>query len=245
RVLSSPLSAAPPEVAQGAVAVMTLADQWAEFCVVHNGVLLFARAMAAPAAGAENALLGEIRRNLAVSAGQSPHAPVRALYLADSGARTALRELLQNTLAVPVHLLDPFLGESEPALAVDRRGSFAGAVGVLQTQAAAKALPINFAAPKEPKPARDPNKLRIAVAAAAAAVILIGAVVFAYAQVSGYDRQIKELTARKLGVEGQLSVVEEDDKRIKAIGEWADGEVVWLDELYDLTERFPDGNLVR
>jgi hypothetical protein len=41
-------------------------------------------------------------------------------------------------------------------------------------------------------------------------------------------------------LEGQLTVLDEDDRRIKEIGYWVDSEVVWLDELYDLAERFPN-----
>jgi hypothetical protein len=237
--------ALPPDLAQAPVAVLTVADRWTEFCVVHNGSLRFARALAAPAAGAEPALLGEIRRNLAVYAGQAPQAPVRALFLADSAGRTALRDLLQNTLAIPVHLLDPFLGAGEPPLPAERRGAFAGAVGVLQAQAARGAVPINFAQPKEPKPERDPNKLRVVAAAALAAVLLVGAAVFGYVQVADYDNRLQALRRLKLNQEGQLVVLDEESKRIYSIGEWAEGNVCWLDELYDLTERFPDGNSMR
>jgi hypothetical protein len=245
RALAAPVEPLPPELQQSAVAVLTVADRWAEFCVVQNGTLRFARALAAPAAGAEQALLGEIRRNLAVYAGQAPHAPVRALFLADSAARGALRELLKNTLAIPVHQLDPFLGAAEPPLSAERRGAFAGAVGVLQAQAAHGELPINFAKPKEPKPERDPHQLRLVAAAVLVAAVLIGAAVYGYAQVLSYDNRIEALNRQKIELEGLLGVVEEDAKRIKAIGEWVEEDVVWLDELYDLTERFPAGDSVR
>ena len=38
--------------------------------------------------------------------------------------------------------------------------------------------------------------------------------------------------------------VDEEAKKIKAIGDWAT-EIVWLDELYDFTERFPNIEAVR
>ena len=39
--------------------------------------------------------------------------------------------------------------------------------------------------------------------------------------------------------------MDEDSKRIKALDEWTRGDIVWLDELYDLTDRFPDANNLR
>jgi hypothetical protein len=39
--------------------------------------------------------------------------------------------------------------------------------------------------------------------------------------------------------------MKDDERRIKAIGEWTAAEIVWLDELYDLTDRVPDINALR
>lgn len=245
RFLAAPPAGVSADLASAPVAVLTLAQNWGEFCVVRNGTLLFARAMAAPSATTENALLGEIRRNLAVYAGQSPNAGVRALFVADSGAHTSLRELLQNTLAIPVHQLDPFMGSHEPAAPVDRRGAFAGPLGLLASIASQKVLPINFAKPKEPVPERDPNKYRIAVAAAVAGILLLGGAVAGYLQVAALDSDLQALYVAKAQVDATIAVAKEDSARIKAIGDWVTNDICWLDELYDLTERFPDSNGIR
>jgi hypothetical protein len=49
----------------------------------------------------------------------------------------------------------------------------------------------------------------------------------------------------KAQLDTELASLDESDKRIKAIGDWADGGVNALDELYDLTERIPDTNNVQ
>src|SRR4029077_16787817 len=94
----------------GAVAIMSLGDRWAEFCVVKDGHLVLARSMSTPAAGEESAVVGEIRRNLAVYAGQAVTSPVQALYVAESGRHATLADRLKTTLAIPVYRLDPFDG---------------------------------------------------------------------------------------------------------------------------------------
>ncbi|HEV3262772.1 MAG TPA: hypothetical protein VG013_38405, partial [Gemmataceae bacterium] len=37
----------------------------------------------------------------------------------------------------------------------------------------------------------------------------------------------------------------EDDRRLRTLDDWAAKDVVWLDEFYDLTQRFPDLNSIR
>src|SRR5438105_3320915 len=89
------------------VAVLTLADRWAEFCLVRDGQLVLARTVAPPATGEESALISEIRRNLAVYAGQAGHSPVEALYVAEAGRHATVADRLRTTLAIPVYRLDP------------------------------------------------------------------------------------------------------------------------------------------
>lgn len=236
-------TALPP--VEGAAAILTVAEQWAEFCVVRDGSLLQARSLAATAPGAENALLGEIRRNLAVYAGQTPQHPVRALYLAEGGNRAALRELLQNTLAIPVHVLDPFAGLQLADLPSGPRGSFAGVLGIVHAHADKRGLPIDFLHPKEPKSERNPHKLQLIAGIAAAVLLLAAGAGWGYSRIARFDQQIAALSRDKINMDSLLTSLDEDEKRVKAISEWADSEVVWLDELYDLTERFPSIESVR
>jgi hypothetical protein len=75
--------------------------------------------------------------------------------------------------------------------------------------------------------------------------LLLGGAALWYSQLVALDHEAAELTAAKTDLDGQLAVLEDDDKRIKALTEWTESEVVWLDELYDLTDRFPDSNNLR
>jgi hypothetical protein len=223
-----------------AVAVLTLADRWAEFCLVKDRQLMLSRTVAPPATGDESALVGEIRRNLAVYAGQAAHSPVQALYVAEGGRRAMFADRLRTTLAIPVYRLDPFGGMADEHLPAEKRGAYVGAVGALQAQSQFRVLPINFLRPKEPKPPRDPNKWRAIAAAAAIIILALGATAVGWSMLAARDRELSTLNLVKLGLDGQLLQMQEDEKRMRSVAEWVDNRIIWLDELYDLTERFPD-----
>ncbi len=224
----------------GAVAVLAVAGRWAEFCVVRGTALVFART-AAVGAG----LAGEVRRNLAVYAGQSPQAPIRAVYLAGGDELIELRERLRTLLPVPVQTFDPFGGTERPELPVTGRGSFAGAAGLLYAQASGAGLPINFVRVKQPGPKHDPNRKRVLLAAGLALAVLLAGGSWCYSQLNAADAELANLTAVNASLDSRLVPLEEEAKYYKALSDWDNTNVVWLDELYDVTGRFPEDSKVQ
>jgi Tfp pilus assembly PilM family ATPase len=154
-----------------AFAVLTTGENGGEFVVARGDALAFARPLAKAALASDAALLGEIRRNLAVYAGQAPQHPVRALYVAEvAGPSLGLGDRLRDTLAIPVFRFDPLAGLALPAgTAV---GSFAGIAGLVHLAGKGKRLPINFVHAREPKAPVDPNRRRLAWVAAVAGLLL-------------------------------------------------------------------------
>jgi Tfp pilus assembly PilM family ATPase len=226
----------PPEPADAAVAVLAVGEGWAEFCVSRGSSLLLARALAA----GPN-LAAEVRRSLAVYAGQGGSQPVKAAYVAGGADNASVRERLHNLTELPTHLLDPFAGTDVPdAPAPEKRGGFVGLVGLLHLQGSRGGLPINFAAPKQPRPPEDPNRRKLLLGGLAAVAVMAAVGLLAFLEINKLDRQVKLQLAANAELDKQLKTYEEDDARVKAIGAWSDGDVVWLDELYDLTDRFPD-----
>jgi hypothetical protein len=217
-----------PEPPDAAVAVVALGEGWGEFCVVREGEVFFTRSVD-PGQG----LAGEVRRNLAVYAGQAPRDPVRAVYVAGGSEHASLRERLRDMLDVPVHAFDPFSGGERTDLPAAGRGGFAGAVGLLY----ADTLPINFLKPREPKPVKDPNQRRLAFAAALAAALVLAAVVYGYTQVNNLDQQVKAQRRKNDDLDKDLIVLGEEDKRFKALSDWDRKGVNYLDELYDVTQK--------
>jgi hypothetical protein len=187
-------------------------------------------------------LAAEVRRNIATYTAQSPRHVVSGLYLAGNGENAGLEACLQEALGIPVRSFDPFVGAEETGLPRQNRGAFAGAVGLLRAQGDGRPLPINFLSPKQPKVARDPNKKRLAIGAAIAAVLLIGVVTYCNAQLAGLSRDLENLDLRKLSFQKKEKEIEEVESNFKALNEWRRGNISWLDELYDLTALFPDGH---
>jgi Tfp pilus assembly PilM family ATPase len=236
---SGPLTPA-PEPPDGVVAVVALGERWGEFGVVRDGELLFARSV-----DVGPGLAGEVRRNLAVYAGQAPQQPIRALYVAGGSEQATLRERLRDMLDLPVHSFDPFAGAERPDLPHLGRGGFAGAVGLLHAWADSAALPINFVKPREPKPVRDPNQRRLAFGTALAASLLLAAVAYCYLQYSALDRQVSAQVRRNAELESLVQSLEVDATKYKALADWDRRGVVALDELYETAVHLPDPSRIQ
>src|SRR5205807_8445386 len=99
--------------------------------------------------------------------------------------------------------------------------------------------------PKAPKPPADPNRNRVLLGAGLAAAVLVLVCSLCYTRLAKKEDEIDRLTLHKADLDKKLLHLEDDAKRIKAIDDWVQTEVCWLDELYDLTDRFPDTNLIR
>jgi hypothetical protein len=237
QVMGTTVVTPPPDPADGAVAVVVVGERWAEFCVLRNGVPLLSRALT----GGPN-LAGEVRRNLAVHAGQAPQYPVCAVYVAGRGAGELVQRL-SDLIETPIHTFDPFAGSEALDLPVGNRGSFAGAAGLLAVRARPDRLCVNFAAPRQAKAQRSPNYRLVRLGAAVALVVLVGLVVFRQALVASAESELDSLTTETRQVEDNLNRTKVNAKRVKAIDDWDNA--VWLDEIYQLNCLIPDVNTLR
>jgi Tfp pilus assembly protein PilN len=225
-----------------AIALLVRGDKWGEFTVSRNGVILQSRSLAGPALTNETALLGEIRRTLAVHSNQNLSQPVTAVYVAEPDSPGGLRERLQNALSFPVHAYEPVVGVSLPDGPL---GTYAGLAGMFALRGAAPELPINFAAPRHPKPPRDPGKRLLLLVGAGLGAFAVLLLIVGLVQLTSKNRKLAALQKQKNTLESQLHTFDADAKRIKALDEWSATEVNWLDELYDITARVPDINKLR
>jgi Tfp pilus assembly PilM family ATPase len=237
-------SAHPLPPGDAAVAVLTAGPQGGEFTVVRSGQVAFTRSVPAPVLASEPLLVNEVRRNLAVYAGQAPAHPVAAVYVAEpDDLLGGWAGRLRDGLNVPVYAYDPVAGVADDV--PDRlRGRFAGAAGLLAAKAA-DALPINFAAPRQPRAAADPTRRKVVLAAAAAGLVLAVGAAVGYMQVSAADDRLAALQEEKAALEKALAGTEADRARLAAADAWAARGVNYLDELFDMTDRFPAGDAVR
>jgi hypothetical protein len=227
-------SATPPESTTEAVAILTLGPGGGEFNVVRDGEVLFMVAVPAPVVASEPMLIAQVRRNLATYSGSNPAHPVQALYIADASDDWSAKF---RTLGIPVHSYDPLAG-AVPAVPETIRGRFAGAVGLLTAQSTA--LPINFAAPRQPKADADPKRNQFLIAALVAMVAIAGLGIGGFFMLNAADDDIARLIAARDEKKKKVAEFEPDLKRLEATNQWKTRRVNWLDELFDMAARFPN-----
>jgi hypothetical protein len=227
-----------PEVRGEAVAVLLLGPAGGEFTVARGGDVTFARDVPGPVATSEPMLLGEVRRNLTMYAGAAPGHPAQGLYVAESAGGWAGR--LRAALGLPVHAYDPLAGAA-PDVPESLRGRFAGAAGLLAAKAA-EAIPINFAAPRQPVVVKDPGRTRILAGALLAVLLLAVGGFYGYLQLRVADDKLANLRRDKTSLETQVKAMEPDSKRFDAAARWKSRQVNWLDELFDATDRFREAS---
>src|SRR5262249_29691787 len=153
-----------PSPRDGVVAVVNIGEKFAEISVLRGETFLLTRSL-----NNNGTLAAEVRRTLAMHAGQMPHLPVVGVYVTGHGAGE-LRSRLTDLIEQPIYTFAPFawaesidLGEDAPPkakgqggaitlmqetdaprLGVGARGTFAGAMGLLFLRSASADLAVNF-----------------------------------------------------------------------------------------------------
>jgi hypothetical protein len=201
---------------------------------------MFTKSVAPPSLASESMLVGELKRNLMVYAAQNPGHAEQAVYVAEAdGPGGGWAGRLRASLPVPVHAYDPLAGVTTRVPAA-LRGRFGGAVALLAARAATAPLPINLASPRQPVAEADPFRRKLVFAAAFAALVLAVGGLVGMMEVSKAQQRVENLQSRKKGLENQKTQDELSAKKVRTIEAWEKRQVVWLDELYDLADRFPN-----
>ena len=119
-------------------------------------------------------------------------------------------------------------GECRPAQLPARSDSFS------LSAAAANCRSI-FSNRASQKPREILNKRMLAWVGGIAAAVMLLLFGAGWMRLSAKDREMKQLIEAKDGLDRDLTALDQDDRRYKAVKDWRDKEVVWLDELYDVT----------
>ncbi|MFO0797080.1 MAG: hypothetical protein U0804_06350 [Gemmataceae bacterium] len=230
----------PPEGTDAAVA--TLGPGGGEFTVVRGSAVAFTRTVAAPVVANDALLAAELKRNVAVNPGPTP---VGVLYVAEPEGRVGGwgARLRRAGYTGVVKSFDPLV--NAPATVPDElRGRFAAAAGLLAAKAAG-AVPINFAAPRQPRAVADPKKKLMLIAGVAAGLLFVVGAAVGYLVVDSADRDLTAKLEEKADLEKQLADLAPDRERLKAADQWRNREVNYLDELYDLSDRMAADDKLR
>jgi len=167
-----------------------------------------------------------------------PQQPVAMLLLAGSQIPVELDELADKQ-HLALQLVDPFqnVRAMQP---LPPEFDFLHAVGALEAVTRLKKLPINFAAPKRTLPKPNRSRLYTMIGGAVAAFLLLTVGGWYWLESSDRSQKIDELTKSLAGLKEEINGYGNTQEKYAALLAWKQAEVVILDEIYDLSARFPD-----
>lgn len=188
-------------------------------------------------------LVGEMRRTMVAAQNQLGGRRVEAIALCGAGPRhVALAAALSEALSVPVETFDPFEGfELGPELRrglPDNPGRFAPLVGMLASEAEGTGHAMDFLHPRR-KPLPPSRRNRIVAGAAAAVVVVLGVVLWTHLQRQWLTEEVESLRRELPKWEQAAARAVKARDTAALVGNWTATDIVWLDQLARLSERFP------
>ncbi|MHB0956031.1 MAG: type IV pilus biogenesis protein PilM [Pirellulaceae bacterium] len=223
--------------------LVTLHDREADLSIVRNGHLLYTRT----ARLVESNNLGDIAAQLAVEvrrslAAASLTADPEEQHLYVFGSFDESEQLVQDLaeeLSLPASLLDPLIRENVEGIPPASVGRIPPLIGMIHEHFDAT-HPLDFLHPK--RPPAPPNYYRQGVVYAAAVLALVGA--GAYYLWDANQQAASEIADLRKTLDNTIAKLEKVKQKqavVDAVWRWETDNVNWLDELYDLTRRFPNG----
>jgi hypothetical protein len=109
------------------------------------------------------------------------------------------------------------------------------------------ALPFYFAAPRQPVIEADPKRKQLVLAVLAFLLVAIVGGGLGYMKLDAADKEYARRLQEKRDLERELEGLEQDgnSKRLEEVDKWEGRSVCWLDELFDLADRWPREDTVR
>ena len=225
--------------------VVNLLAEEVDLIVLSGGQPVFWRTLRQPNASHDEAaaqrLVSEIQRTLLVAQPQLPGQTVKAVYVCGGlEEHPSLMAALGAGLPMPLMLVDPFAAHGGLPVAVDNPGRFAPLVGMLASEARGESQAIDFLHPRRRPAPPDRRRILVLAGAAAAVIVLLGGY-RVWSEFSTADGKVADLTSELERLDDQLKQAEQRQKVIASIEDWSKSDVNWLDELRDLSLRFPGG----
>ena len=218
--------------------VLSIGQRWAELCFFRGERLLQAQALANGPL-----LTSEVKRNVAVFAAQQAAnldlSGPECLYV--FGDDPATLQSLESGQALPVRSLNPLRQAPDEVAGLKTPGYFAGGVGLAALFSHAAQKPVNLAAPKRMQAPVSVTKQRGIFYGSAAAVVFLLAFAGMYYVLATKRAEIDRLTAEKKDYDDNLTKFAQERADLDAYKDWEQTTVPWLDEMYDLTARYPYG----
>lgn len=208
---------------------------------------LFFRTVRLPSAfgdeAAEQRVLDEIRRTLLVAPQNVEVGQViESVYVfGTSPDHERLVQQIAKDSTAKVQLIDPFEGFTVNGPLDNRTsGRLVPLLGMLAEEAQGADHSIDFANPRKAPP--PPNRIRqIAIGSAVAAAIFGSIGYYVYESFAKLNSEQKKLAADFADLTTRIKKSSDKKKMAEAIEDWNGNSVIWLDELRDLSAKFPPG----
>ncbi len=227
--------------------VVDLLKDDADLTVLIGEQVIFPRTVRLPA-GEEaevlaRALLGEGRRTIIAAQNQLGGRRVEEIVIFGDGLHhSAIKQVLEKELSLPVKLADPFdyveWADGASGRKPEFPGSFAPLLGMLLCEAGEAAQPIDFLHPRKKPAPPNQNRVLIAAGAAIAAILLLGLGAMLW-QLRTLDGRIRTLQTQRTAQEKLAKQGAKPRENAARLDKFASADVTWLDELRFLSERFP------
>lgn len=248
RIVLRPLAAAayllrtapPPETC--CLLVNVLAEE-VDLTVLLNGRVALLRTVRLPHGVREEVvvqrLMAEINRTTVVAQQGTCGRPPERIYLFGSpGEHRALAKQIEADLPMPLTVLDPFANMKAVGLPTpENAGRFAALLGMALDEAGGGHA-MDFLHPKRPPRPIQRRRTVLAVAAAVGLLALVAGYVYwdALATLQATNRQLSQ---QRKELEETVKAGRVRTQLYEAVRDWKAAEIVWLDELRELSVQLP------
>ncbi len=186
-------------------------------------------------------LVSEIRRTMAVSMqNRLDEGSIEGIYI--FGGPEDHEDLvyqIKSELSMAAMVIDPFIGVDLPkSLVPDNSGAFAPLLGMLLDETQDGKHAIDFINPRRrPEP---PNRRRpMMIAGALVAALTLTAGYHVLGQLSAADAKNSTLQKELTDLKQLVKKAKKKEEVVRAVRDWQSNDVNWLDELRDMSLRFP------
>ncbi len=236
---------ASPEHAQASLLINVFADEIDLSVVLNDKVVLWRTLRQTNVSHdpvAAKKLIAEINRTMVVAAHQLGGQNIAAAFLFGRiDEHPALLEQLRSDFSVNVTLIDPFADVAETtAETPENAGRFSSLLGMLSVEAHRGSHAIDFLHPrKTPDP---PDRRRATILAGSTAALMLLLVGYhVWSTLAEVDAENATLAQELDGLDDKFKQEGKRQKVVEAVRDWGESDVNWLDELRDLSLRFPSG----
>ena len=227
--------------------LVNLIAEEVDLIFVAEGKVVFFRTVRLPKAAEDRRqlrrLLTEISRTLVVAAqGRLGDEKVESVYLfGNADEHEPLAAQIREQILLPVDTVDPFEAVEVPdGVAPAHAGRFASLLGMLYDEAEGVEQAIDFLHPRRPPQPLNRRRIVARVAGLLAAAVL-AVTYFVWGQFSELDAEIVGRLRTLKSLDTTAKKAAKQQKVAASLRAWEAGNVIWLDELRDLSLRFPSG----